>query len=340
MLRTRHADDQGLGGNRRAHVQVGVQAVIGDLDHLAADFVVAGARGRPEHLQALRTQRQGDLAADRLGGRFDAQGLAAGFDQVAGPAGAFDQVAHPDEVGNEAVARILVEVGGRAALADLAVLEHGHAVGHDQRFFLVVGHDDEGDAALVLQALEFQLHLPTQLLVQRAQRLVEQQHARTLDQRAGQRHPLTLAAGQLVRAARGEFLQVGGRQHGVHTLGDLVLGQALHLQAVGDVVAHVHGGEQRVRLEHQVQRPAVRRDRRDVPAIQVDAARGRRLESGEHSQERALAAAGGTEQGEELVLADGERHVVHGLTLAVALAHLVQGQQRGFVIAHSCFAPC
>ena len=42
-------------------------------------------------------------------------------------------------------------------------------------FFLVVGDDDEGDADLVLQPLQFQLHGAAQLLVERAERFVEQQ---------------------------------------------------------------------------------------------------------------------------------------------------------------------
>ncbi|MNI54072.1 hypothetical protein D3C73_1089390 [compost metagenome] len=87
---------------------------------------------------------------------------------------AFEQVADADEVGDEAAVGVFVEFGRAAALAHLAAIEHGHAVGHHQGFFLVVGDDDEGDAALVLQAFEFQLHLFPQLLVEGAQGLVEQ----------------------------------------------------------------------------------------------------------------------------------------------------------------------
>ena len=59
---------------------------------------------------------------------------------------------------------------------------------------------DEGDADLVLQADQLELHLLAQLLVERRERLVEQQHLRALHQRAGQRHALPLAAGELVAA--------------------------------------------------------------------------------------------------------------------------------------------
>ena len=86
--------------------------------------------------------------------------------------------------------------------------------------------------------------------------------------------------------------------------------------------------EQRVGLEHQVERPPVRRDGRDVGAVEQDAARVRRLEAGEHAEQRGLAAAGGPEQREELVLADVERDAVDGGRPAEALGDAVDREQR------------
>ena len=77
--------------------------------------------------------------------------------------------------------------------------------------------------------------------------------------------------------------------------------------------------EQRIGLEHQVHRPPVRRHADDVPAVEQDAAAVRRLEAGQHAQQRGLAAAGGPEQGEELVLADVERDAVDRREPAEAL---------------------
>ena len=57
---------------------------------------------------------------------------------------------------------------------------------------------------LGLDALELDLHLAAQLEVERAERLVEQQHLGVVDQGPGQRHPLLLAAGELGRLAAGE----------------------------------------------------------------------------------------------------------------------------------------
>ena len=54
---------------------------------------------------------------------------------------------------------------------------------------------------LLLDALELDLQVLAQLEVQRAERLVEQQHARPVDQRSGERDALALAARELARPA-------------------------------------------------------------------------------------------------------------------------------------------
>ncbi|MNN60296.1 hypothetical protein D3C81_1754670 [compost metagenome] len=69
--------------------------------------------------------------------------------------------------------------------------------------------------------------------------------------------------------------------------------------------------EQRVGLEHHVDRPLVGRQVGDVLAVQVDAPRGGPLEAGEQAQQGRLAAAGAAEQGEDLALVDAQRDVVH-----------------------------
>ena len=55
-----------------------------------------------------------------------------------------------------------------------------------------------------MDALDLDLHLLAQVLVERAERLVEQQDIRIEDEPARQRHALLLAAGQFARVAIGE----------------------------------------------------------------------------------------------------------------------------------------
>ena len=72
-----------------------------------------------------------------------------------------------------------------------------------------MGDEEEGDADLALDRLELDLHLLAQLEVEGAERLVEQQHSGPVDQGAGQRDPLPLAAGELRRPA----VAVAGEPH-------------------------------------------------------------------------------------------------------------------------------
>ena len=102
-----------------------------------------------------------------------------------------------EELRNVAVVRTGVDVARRPGLLDLALLHHHDDVGERDRLELGVGDVNEGDPKLALHAAQLLPHLHAKLFVQRGQRLVEQQHPRLGDRRAGQRDALLLAAGQL-----------------------------------------------------------------------------------------------------------------------------------------------
>ena len=51
---------------------------------------------------------------------------------------------------NEARLRAQVDVLGRAYLLDAAFIHDGQTIGHGERFFLVVGYQEEGDARRVV----------------------------------------------------------------------------------------------------------------------------------------------------------------------------------------------
>jgi hypothetical protein len=90
--------------------------------------------------------------------------------------------------------------GGRAVVQHMAILEAHQplAVGGDVR---LVRDQQDGDAALLVQLLERAHDLLAGLRIEVAGRLVGQHQRRIAHQRAGDRHPLLLAAGQLVRRA-------------------------------------------------------------------------------------------------------------------------------------------
>ena len=66
--------------------------------------------------------------------------------------------------------------------------------------------------------LELELHLPAQLQVERAERLVEQQQGRAVHDRAGQRDALLLAAGELRGPALREVVELDEAQRLVRDL--------------------------------------------------------------------------------------------------------------------------
>ncbi len=179
-----------------------------------------------------------------------------------------------------------------------------------------------------MDALELDLQLAAQAQVERAERLVEQQRLRAVDERAGERDALLLAAGELAGLA---LLEAGELRELEH-LGDaplgLVLGDLRALEAEGDVALDVEVGEERVGLEDRVDVALERRHVGDVLAGEVDAALGRVLEPADHPQRRRLAAARRAEQREERALRDLEVERVDGDHVAEALGHAVERDVR------------
>ena len=96
---------------------------------------------------------------------------------------------------------MLVDVTRRTELLDLAGRHHGEPVGHRERLLLVVRDVEEGDADLALDGLQLDLELAAKLRVERAERLVEQEHGRRQHERTRERDALLLPARELVRTA-------------------------------------------------------------------------------------------------------------------------------------------
>ena len=75
-------------------------------------------------------------------------------------------------------------------------------------------------------------------------------------------------------------------------------------QSEGDVVGDGEPGKERVGLEHHA---AIGARAGDGLAVEQHAARGGAVEAGNDAQQRRLAAAGGAEDGDEIVVGDAER---------------------------------
>ena len=217
---------------------------------------------------------------------------------------------------------------GRAHLHDLAVVHDAEPLAEGHGLLLVVRDDDEGHTEALLDVEQLELGVLAQLLVERRERLIEQQQLGALDQRARQRHALALPAGQLVRLARPVAAHLHDVEDLAHLAADGVAPEPLLLETEGHVLLHAHVREQRVGLEHHVDRTLVRRDCAHVHAVDIDAARTRALEARQHPQQRGLARSRAAEQAEDLAAPDVERHLVHGREVAELLGDAGPGARR------------
>src|SRR4029079_16621569 len=190
-------------------------------------------------------------------------------------------------------------------------------------------------ADLVLDAFQLELHLLAQLEVERAERLVEQEHARFVTDRPRECDALLLAAGELARLAT----LAPGEIDELEDLGDarldLPLRHALPLEPERDVVGNRHVGEERVALEDRVDVPLVRRQAHGV-AVAEEVPPGRPLpEAADHPQGRRLAAAGRAEEREERAARDLERDAVDSPQVAELLHDILEPDiRRHRALAH------
>ena len=156
----------------------------------------------------------------------------------------------------------------------------------------------------------------TQLFVQRAQWLVQQQQLRLLDQAARQGDTLLLTTGQLVRFAFGKLGQLRQFEYIIHALCDFTLRHALATQAERNVVPDIQMREQGVRLEHHIDRTIIRRDFGNIVTCEQNFARGWGFKACQHTQQGGFATAGATQQGKNFTFFNVNRDIVHGGVVA------------------------
>src|SRR4051794_11082435 len=122
-----------------------------------------------------------------------------------------------------------------------------------------------------------------------------------------------------------EFQQ---RQHLIDARSDLGLWQAVLLEAERHVARDSEMREQRVTLEHHVERPPVRRHTGEVGAIKQNAPCVRRLEAGKQAQQCRLAAARRAQQCKELAVENIERQLLDRGNAGKMFGDLLETYQR------------
>jgi len=123
--------------------EVEVRAHIDGTAHGAAETLLAqGEIGGPQdghHLLSLRETRGRQAQAQAFGR------AGIGFAALDALDGHFEQIGLADELGNESVARFPVDVTRSSLLLDAAGTHDHNPVGHGEGFFLIVGHEHEGN---------------------------------------------------------------------------------------------------------------------------------------------------------------------------------------------------
>jgi len=158
-----------------------------------------------------------------------------------------------------------------------------------QRLRRLGGGVDEDGAGHLEDARQLGAQFLAQLVVEIGQRLVEQHEIGALDQGAGDGGALLLAARQSERHA----VEIGFEPQQARDLADpaldFLVGPALYPERRGDVLEDGEGGVVDELLVDHRHRTLADVDAGHVPAVHGDAARGRRIETGQQAHQRGLA---------------------------------------------------
>ena len=167
-------------------------------------------------------------------------------------------------------------------------------------------HIDKRDFQLLLNPFQLGLHILAKAQIKRPKRFVQQQNPRTAHQSARNGDPLLLSARERRARPPLKAAEVDEFEHLHHAAADLLFGELLQPQPEGHVFKNVEMREQRVSLKDGVDLALIGRQIVDAHALKVQVARSGRFKTADDSQCRRLAAAGGTEQRDELLVMNSE----------------------------------
>ncbi len=202
------------GGRRARRRPARARADPDDLALLQLELLARVARDlRPELLSVGADELDAHLEAEmddpldhrlvRTVGRLEQQ-----VEIVRAHPAVADPVHGPDEAHHELRRGVLVELARAADLLDPAAVHHRHLVGNLHRLLLVVRDENRRHVHLLVQPAQPVAQLRAHAGVERAERLVQEQHLGLHRERAGERHPLALTARELRGVAVRERLQL------------------------------------------------------------------------------------------------------------------------------------
>jgi hypothetical protein len=203
------------------------------------------------------------------------------------------------------------------------VIHDTDAVGECEGLLLVMGNEHCRNAQLALHLADGPAQLLANLRVQRAERLVQQKYFGFMGERASDRYPLLLPAGQLCGQALIHALEGHEAKKLLPPLATLAGLHTPDSQCEFDVFTDRHVTEERVVLEHQPHAAAASSYVGDVTTMKGDPAVVDSRETRDGAQQRALATAARSEEYEEFTITDVQRNIVDDRDPLVALRHLI-----------------
>ena len=276
----------------------------------------------------LGTDAQADFPASR-GGRngLDRQLDVQVFGLKAWRLGAADTARnkihgrHAEKAGHEQVGWTPVDLQRRTDLLNEPALHDGDAVGHGHGLCLVVGDVDEGRAQLLVQAFELGTHFDPQLGVKTGQRLVQQEHVRVADGRAGQGNALRLATRALGRFLAEQMGYLEDFRRAVDAFVQFGPCNPVHPQTEGNILVHRHVREQRQVLKHHAEMALSGLKVIDHPVPDDHLPAGRQLKPADHVQRGRLATARGADKDHELAVLDFQTDPGNGRDVGTKFLH-------------------
>ena len=210
------------------------------------------------------------------------------------------------------------DLGHRRVGDQPAAPDDDEVLGRDGDLAHQVRRQEDG-APAGRQALEEVADPEDPLGVEPVGRLVEDHHRRVAEQRRGDPEPLPHAQREAADPLAGHVVEAHERDH----LVDARARDAVRLGHRAEVVEGAAAGVDGARLEHRAD--LVQRRLELVVAAPVGANRagGRRIEPHDHAHGRRLAGAVGAEEAGDDARLHGEREVVDGQLLPVALAQVL-----------------
>ena len=194
-------------------------------------------------------------------------------------------------------------------LQNQPLVHYRDAIRNRKRFLLVMGNINESNTNFVMNRIQLDKHVLAQFGVQRGKGFVQEKDARFVYQGPGNRHPLFLAAGKLIRLFVGMAFKLDKLEIVVYKGADFIFRRFFKAHGKSDVLENRQMRKKRVILENRIGRTFVGRHRQDVFAVKGYFAFIGTFKSRKDSKEGGFSATRRPQKGKKFALIDDKINV-------------------------------